>query len=1138
MSQKDHRRGSPRVAHRRYTDRLVPVDPAEWLDVYRAMAAARRVDLAEADLIARGLAFFSCPCSGHEAMAVLARLLTPDDWLHLHYRDKALVLARGLPVASLLHNIVASAESPSAGRQMTPFLGDPALKLLCQNVPVGNHAPQAVGVAEAVVRRPGRPIVLCSMGDGASQEGEALEAVAEAVRQSLPVLFVIEDNGLSISTRTTGRTFYSLPEVYPTPDLVFGLPIHRLDGRDPVALHAGLAPIVEMMREDRLPALVVVSMDRLTSHTNADDDRVYRPAEEVDRARRLGDPLHNLRQHLISSGLSPEELDRIEHEVDDEVRLAVDAALRAPDPSPVFEAKAPLPPLLVQAPAEPDEPENGRRWTMLEAIREVLRHRLETDPRVTLCGQDIEDPKGDVFGVTRGLSSAFPGRVRNAPLAEATIVGGAIGRAMLGERPVAFLQFADFLPVAFNQIHSELGSLWWRSAGTFSCPVILLVACGGYRPGLGPFHAQTMESIAAHVPGVDVFMPSTAGDAAGLLNAAFESGRPTIFFYPKIALNDRDRATSADVTARLLPVGRARFARRGDDLTLVSWGATVAISEKAADAISEQTGLRSDVIDLRSLSPWDRDAVRESCRRTGRLLVVHEDNLTCGLGAEVVADVAEAVGSDVRCRRVARPDTYIPCNFSAQLEILPSFRRTLAVAAELLGLDLSWEPESASGGGPGTIVEARGTSPADEAVRVLSWKIRPGDLVRAGEPVAELVADKAVFEFASPVDGRVSRLCAEEGQEVRVRSPLFELDRPEDQLGPRRPPTREEHGRPLLRRRVPGVLAAGTSGRSAPITLAVPGVAVGSAVVTNADLTPRFPGRTEDDILKRTGIASRRRVGPGESALTLAVSAARSALDEAGLSASDLDLLICCTGTPGLVTPSLACRILHLLGDREGSSPEVPAFDLSAACSGYLYGLAASYDFAQSKPDARLLLITAEALSPLADPDDFDTAILFGDAATATLIAGPLADLGSASCLGRLRRPVLSARGEPGEVLRVPAEGSGSLAMDGRRVYAEAVRRMIALLETACGAEGFAPSDLDLIVPHQANARIINDVRMRLKLPPDRAFLHLGEVGNTSSSSIPLALAALAGKGPMPRRVGLTAFGGGFTFGAAVLRSG
>ena len=1142
MTSRDQTRADRPIAHRRYTERLAPlprVEASGWLGTYRAIAEARAVDLAEGGLVARGLAFFSCPCTGHEGMAVLSPLLTDDDWLHLHYRDKALWIARGLPSSSLLHNVVASADSPSAGRQMTPFIGDPALHLLCQNVPVGNHATQAVGVASAVIDRPGSPIVVCSMGDGTSQQGEVLEAFAEAARRQLPVLFVVESNGLSISTPTAGQTFFSLPDGIEPADQFHGLPIHRLDGRDPVELHAGLAPIVAAMRLDRRPAIAVVSVDRLSSHTNADDDRVYRDPEDLDRARALGDPLANLRCRLLGAGIPPEDLDRIDRDVAEVVRVAVANALKAPDPAPVLDAKAPLPPLLLDLGPDGRIVEGNGPLTMLESIREVLRHRLETDPRVTLSGQDIEDPKGDVFGVTRGLSTRFPGRVVNAALAESTIVGGAIGRAMVGERPVAFLQFADFLPVAFNQIQSELGSLWWRSAGTFECPVILMVASGGYRPGLGPFHAQTMETLAAHVPGLDVFMPSIADDAAGLLNAAFESGRPTVFFYPKTALNDRDRTTTADPASRLIPPGRARHARRGDALTLVAWGGTVPIAERVADALADQVGLTADVLDLRTLSPWDRDAVRDSCRKTGRLLVVHEDNRTAGFGAEVVADVAEAVGPGVHCRRVTRPDTYIPCNFSAQVAILPSFRRTLEAAAELLGLDLQWQPDlTATAIGGATTIEARGPSPADEAVTVLSWKTRPGQDVEAGAVIAELVADKAVFDFVAPVAGRVVRLIATVGEAVRVGAPLLEIVPASiDPEGPRRRLNREEPGRPILRRRASAPRIITASLIDAPVTLAIPATALGSRVVTNEELLDRFPSRTNEDIFKKTGIRTRRRLGPGESALSLAVDAAARALDVAGLAPGDLDLLLCCTGTPGVITPSLACRILHGLGERSGTNPEVPAFDLAAACSGFLYGLASAYDFTRSRPDARVLLVTAEALSPLADPDDFDTAILFGDAATATVVFGPDAATVAGPTLGRLRRPILSARGMPGAILQVPAEGGGSIAMNGLRVYAEAVRSMIALLQSACEADSIAPIDLGLVVPHQANARIIRDVCQRLGLPPDRALVHLGDVGNTSSSSIPLALAAMEARPALPRSIGLTAFGGGVTAGAAVLRT-
>ena len=307
-----------------------------------------------------------------------------------------------------------------------------------------------------------------------------------------------------------------------------------------------------------------------------------------------------------------------------------------------------------------------------------------------LYGQDIEDPKGDVFGITQGLTEAFAGRVSNSPLSESTIVGLSIGQALAGLRPVAFIQFADFLPLAFNQIISELGSMYWRTDGGWQCPVIIMAPCGGYRPGLGPFHAQTLESVMAHVPGVDVLMPAEAADAAGLLNAAFESGRPTIFLYPKSCLNDRSAMTSADVERQRVPLGKSRKLSQGNDLTIVTWGSTVRLCQRACACLSE-VDISVELIDLRSISPWDQETVCESALRTGKVIVVHEDNLTCGFGAEVVATIAESASRQILCRRITRPDTYIPCNFANQLKVLPSMERLLECAAEMLDLEMTWE---------------------------------------------------------------------------------------------------------------------------------------------------------------------------------------------------------------------------------------------------------------------------------------------------------------------------------------------------------------------------------------------------------------------------------------------------------------
>ena len=492
-------------------------------ECYVAMRMARAVDEMELELVARGEAFFQASGAGHEGMAMLHQFLIPTDWLHLHYRDKALMLARGVTPSAFFHGLLATAESSSGGRQMTPFMSEPSLRILSQVTPVGNHALQAVGVASVIKDEPDRPIVVCTLGDGTSQQGEVLEAIAEAVRSELPVLFVIEDNAYSISTPTRHRTFYSLPPGYLSADRYYGLQIHRLDGRDVASSSGPMGTVVSEVRHRRGPAIVVIEVDRLASHSNADDERVYRPAREIEWARRYGDPLRNLEDRLIGQGVPRATLSEIETRVLAEVWAAANLALESDPPVPEFVAR-PRVPQEREAEEYRGQPDAGDRLTMCEAIRQVLRNRLASNPRVTLLGQDIEDPKGDVFGVTRGLSTEFPGRVVNSALAEATIVGVAIGQALAGHRPVGLIQFADFLPLAFNQILSELGSIHWRTRGSWRCPVILMASCGGYRPGLGPFHAQTMESILAHVPGIDVLMPAEAADAAGLLNSAFEIG--------------------------------------------------------------------------------------------------------------------------------------------------------------------------------------------------------------------------------------------------------------------------------------------------------------------------------------------------------------------------------------------------------------------------------------------------------------------------------------------------------------------------------------------------------------------------------------------------------------------------------------
>jgi len=1091
------------------------------------MLMAREVDRVEQQFTARGEAFFHVSGAGHEAVAALNPHLKPQDWLHCHYRDKALMLARGVTPEMFFASLLCNDASHSRGRQMSAHMSWREGNVLSLCGPVGNNALQAVGVAAEIRDEKGAPIVVCALGDGTTQEGEVLEAIAEAVRATLPVLFLVEDNRFAISTLTRGKTFYSLPNA--EPDSFYGIPLLRVDGRDPAACHAAFGETVARMRRTREPSVVVLDAERLGNHTNADDQSVYRSTEEILQAQRGSDPIAALAEDLAQLGVSSAQRDEIARGIENEVRNAAARARAGGEPRALFEAKKPLKPER----REYRGVDAARELTMRAALQSVLAERMREDGRITLLGQDIEDPKGDVFGVTRGLSTAFPGRVRNAALSESTIVGTAIGRALAGGRPVAFLQFADFLPLAFNQIASELGSMYWRTDGAWACPVIVMIPCGGYRPGLGPFHAQSLESLAAHVPGIDVFMPSTAADAAGLLNAAFDSGRPTLLFYPKALLNDRALATSADARRQFVPVARARVERRGDDITLVAYGNAMQHCRRAVEALAT-VDAQAELIDLRSLSPWDEETVLASVRKTGRLLVVHEDNRSCGMGAEVLATVAQKAGTPVAAARVTRADTYVPCNFSNQLEVLPSFKEVLAAAAALLELRLQWQAPEHAAAGLYTI-EAVGSSPSDESVVMVECRVVAGDTVREGDALGSFETTKALMDLESPVTGTVEQVFVAPGESIKVGAPVITVRLLDSAVGRSRQTVIDNPGIPVLTRPrsdkgAPSTVPTRATRALLPVGISAFGVALGSRVVENDELVKSFPGKTAQEMVQLTGIERRCRIGPGQDVVSLGADAAARALDQADLALADVDMIICATGTPGLATPSVACRILYRLG---GAGFECQAHDISAACAGYLYGLQTAYDFLQSRPAARVLLVTSEVLSPLLDGSDFSTSVIFGDAASATVLGGHAS---FDRCRLLLHRPELSAEGEPGCYLTVPTFGSGdTIHMDGVKVFSGAVRRMGAALKRACRSHQLSVDDLDLVIAHQANQRILDAVGQRLKLPPERLYSNVRDLGNTSSSTIPICLADIFPALRSGQKIGLAAFGGGFTFGAALL---
>ncbi len=1095
------------------------------LNLYRVMYMARQIDRVEQEITSRGEAFFQLSGCGHESTAVLAEMLTRDDWLHCHYRSRALLLARGIRPREFFDNLLCNRQSSSQGRRMSAFFSDPALKILSMVTPVGNNALQSVGVAEAIRRHPSRPLVLCGLGDGTTQQGEFLEACNEAARRKLPVLFLIENNRWAISTPTTGQTFF---DSSPSVDRFLGIPLSRIEGYDAVHVHATMRPVIDRIRLSRGPEIVVLDVERLNSHTSADDQSIYRSADDLQLGRQHRDPLKHMEAHLLSAGVTESELEALRGAVRQEVVDAEQAAFGTAAPLAAPDAKRALSVELTH-PSRERRGEGPANVTMRQAICEVLESRLQADPRVVLFGEDIQDPKGDVFGVTKGLSTKFPERVLNAPLTESTIVGVAVGRALAGERPVAMIQFADFLPLAFNQIANELAMLYWRTAGRWNAPVIVMAACGAYRPGLGPYHAQTGEATYAHIPGLDVFMPSTAADAAGLLQAAFRSERPTLFLYPKALLNDKRSMTSADIGAHFVPIGPARKVQAGRDITFVAWGNTVGICQRVAETL-EQTGVESEILDLRSLSPWDERSVIASAEKTARLIVVQEDNHSVGFGAEVLATVTEKARVPVACRRVTRPDTHVPCNFENQLELLPSYQRVLEVAAELLDLDIEWQAAAPQDDNIATI-DAVGSGPADDRVEIVQWLVRAGQQVERGTPLVSVEASKSVFEMTSTVTGTILELLVHDGDSVAVGKPIARVQcevgaaRRQSMIVDEAPAcvlrAKPKSGRLILPRPEDGI-------RQFDVGMSSIATVEGSRIVRNQDLIQRNDGRTNEDIVRRTGIEKRHWVVPSEDAISMASKACRLVLERENLLLDDLDLVICSTTSPSSVTPSMACRVLNQLAIGKGEAM-VQAFDINAACSGYLYALQAGYDYLQSRPHGRVLIVTTEVLSPLLDPHDFDTAILFGDAASATVLYGE-ADFERAHA--RLHRPELSAKSDVGGALSVPLLHDGFIQMQGRKVFSEAVRSMVASLNRACQLRGLQVDQLDLIVPHQANQRILDAIQSRIR---PRVYSNIREHGNTSSSSIPLCLAELLPHSRRGDRFGLCAFGGGFTFGASIL---
>lgn len=640
-------------------------------ELLRLMLTSRETDLREAILMRQGKGWLQVPAMGHEALAAFAELLEPEDLLFPYYRDRALLLARGISAETMAADFYARRDSTSRGRNMPVHSTDRRLGIFSPATPTGVQCLPAVGAAWGLKLAQRPQVVLCTIGDAATRQGEFYEAVCFAIQEQLPIVFVVEDNQYGISTPTRNMLPLRLG--------VFDAKIlASLNGRDVREILQKGGDAIRRARRREGPTVLWCTIDRMASHTNSDDHRIYRTAEDI-QAMRDRDPIEAWARRLQAEGrLSPSELDEMRGEIVAYVdRIYLEAeATPLPDPGSAMEhlfgPSVPHRPLV----AASAEGHFGPRMTMVEGIQHVLRQGLLTDPRTVLLGQDIEDPKGGVFGFTKGLSTEFPDRVFNAPLAEATIVGAGVGMAATGFRPVFEIQFIDFLTPAFHQLVNQVANLRWRSAGDWTCPMVIYAPYGAYLPAGGIWHSQSNEGWWTHVPGLRVAIPSTVEDVAGLLWSAMQDEDPSLVLVPKHLARQRV------VVTELHPIrwGDAVLRRSGADVTLVAWGNCLELAELAAQRL-ELEGIDLEIVDPRTLVPCDWEAIEKSVAKTGRLVVLHEDGKTAGFGQAIVSEmcsVPQRFNYFLSAPQlVATPDVYIPFCPTLEYAVLPDLERLL-----------------------------------------------------------------------------------------------------------------------------------------------------------------------------------------------------------------------------------------------------------------------------------------------------------------------------------------------------------------------------------------------------------------------------------------------------------------------------
>ena len=691
------------------------LDRETLLGFYRTMLLARRLDDKEIQLKQQNKIFFQISGAGHEGIQVAAAAHARPgyDWFYFYYRDRAFSLALGMtPLDQLLQAVGAEADPSSGGRQMPSHWGHAALNIVSTSSPTGTQFLHAVGTAEASLRaeKLGEPlaemarvrgddVVFVTTGDGTTSEGEFWESLNSACNLKVPVVYIVEDNEYAISVpvevNTAGGSISKLVAGFP------GLYIQTCDGTDVWESWEVMARAVEYARTRQGPALVHAKVIRPYSHSLSDDEKFYKTdAMRQEEAER--DPIARTAARLMRDGIATqEELDRIEVEVNEAVQKATDEALASPQPDPStamdYLFSPDVDPTAEQFDTEDDPKPSGGETTMVDLINATLKDEMRRDPRIVVFGEDVADVsreeildqvkgKGGVFKVTAGLQREFGGtRVFNSPLAEANIVGRAVGMAVRGLKPVVEIQFFDYIWPAMMQIRGELATMRYRSNNTYASPVVIRVTYGGYLKGGSIYHSQTGESLFAHCPGLRVVLPSNAVDAAGLLRTAIRCEDPVLFLEHKHLYRQVYNKGQYPGPNFMIPFGKARTVREGTDVTVVACGALVQRSVVAAKIAEERYGISTEVIDLRSISPFDMETIAASVKKTNRVIVAHEDSLSWGIGSEIVARIADELFPwlDAPVKRVASMDTWVAYAPQVERAILPEPEDVLAAIEQV-----------------------------------------------------------------------------------------------------------------------------------------------------------------------------------------------------------------------------------------------------------------------------------------------------------------------------------------------------------------------------------------------------------------------------------------------------------------------